>query len=109
MSPDTAAIILGGRHVWNEDAFAALGPRLLLPVANAPLVHYTLAWLRDGGVSRATLCTNRAVSLLHAFLGAGQEHACELYYCVDRLPRGPAGSCDCLRSPRGKGMPMRKP
>ncbi|MEW6251792.1 MAG: NDP-sugar synthase [Planctomycetota bacterium] len=87
-----AGIILGGAHVWKEAAFDSLGPRLLLPVANAPLVGYTLAWLRSGGVRAVVLCANEGVHPLQAALADGHGHGCELFYAVDRVPRGPAGA-----------------
>lgn len=89
-----AGIILGGAHVWREDAAQRLEPRLLLPVANVPLVFYTLRWLRQAGIADVVICVNEAARVLRRQLGDGAEHGLRLHYYVDRLPRGPGG---CLR------------
>ncbi len=85
------AIILGGAHVWREDTLESLCPRLLLPVLNAPLVGYTLAWLRAAGVRQAVICANDATPLARACLSDGADRGMELYYYEDHVPRGPAG------------------
>ena len=89
-----AGIILGGAHVWQEDAARLLEPRLLLPVANVPLVRYTLGWLKRGGIRDVVICVNEAARVLRQQLGDGDEGGLRLHYYVDRMPRGPGG---CLR------------
>ena len=87
---NTAGIILAGAHVWKDDAFDALCPRLLLPIANVPLIFHTLDWLRAGGVTRVVLCINEHSEVVRHTI----DEACddqELDYYVDRVPRGPAG------------------
>lgn len=85
------AIILAGSHVWQEDSLEAVCPRALLPIANSPLIHYTLAWLRAAGVRAATLCSNDAAVPLQDCLLDGAATGVELYYYADHIPRGPAG------------------
>ncbi len=85
------AIILAGTFVWREDAFDGLWPRVLLPVANAPLVSYTLDWLRRAAVTSATICVNDLAGLVVRHLGDGSEQGFDLQYYVDCIPRGPAG------------------
>ena len=87
----TAAIILGGSHVWNEDSLESLCPRLLVPVLNAPLVSYTLNWLRAAGLTRAVICANDATRFVRACFQDGAAQGVELYYYEDYTPRGPAG------------------
>lgn len=87
----TAAIVLAGAHVWQDDSLESLCPRALLPLANVPLLEYVLRWLHEGGVRDVTVCTNelgpRMVDVLEKFGRAGVEW--RIYQ--DRLPRGPAG------------------
>ncbi len=90
----TAGIVLGGAHIWREDTDHGLEPRLLLPVANVPLVSYTLRWLKRGGIRDVVICVNEGLPLLRARLGDGAEAGLRLNYYVDRMPRGPGG---CLR------------
>ncbi|MBK9127285.1 MAG: NDP-sugar synthase [Phycisphaerales bacterium] len=87
----TAAIILGGAQVWGDHSLETVCPRLLLPVANAPLVHYTVEWLRSAGIQSAVLCANHGTRLLRARLGTASTLSLDLQYYEDRLPRGPAG------------------
>ena len=87
-----SAVVLAGTHHWNGSRFERLAPRPLLPVALAPLMSYSLRWLRRGGIRRATICTNaRAVE---AAFADGRELEMELGYSRDAMPRGPAG---CVR------------
>ena len=85
------AIILAGSQAWNEDPFESLGPRLLLPIANNPLFSHIVGWLKEAGVKTVTICTNEAGGLLQHHFGDGRQLGIDLYYCEDRLPRGPAG------------------
>jgi NDP-sugar pyrophosphorylase family protein len=89
-----AGIILAGAHIWRDDAFESLCPRLLLPIANAPLISYTLAWLRSEGITTIAVCANHGSRALQAYLLDGGSEALDLYYYEDRVPRGPAG---CVR------------
>ncbi len=88
-----AAIILAGSHAWSSDDLSMIGPRLLLPVANVPMVEHILAWLRDAAVQRVVFCHNDSDANLWEQLGIGTSQGFEFYYCVDREPRGPAGCC----------------
>ncbi len=89
-SASRAAIIIAGAHVWQDDAFGAVCPRLLLPVANVPLVAHAFRWLQSAGIHRMVLCVNADVSQLQRTLRAGPEEM-QVDYYVDRVPRGPAG------------------
>jgi NDP-sugar pyrophosphorylase family protein len=89
---DLAAVVLAGTHHWTGSRFERLAPRPLLPVALAPLMSYSLRWLRQGGIRRATICTNRRA--VEAAFADGRELEMELGYSRDAMPRGPAG---CVR------------
>jgi NDP-sugar pyrophosphorylase family protein len=89
---DVAAIILGGMHVWREDPFHALGPRLLLPIANEPLLERMLAWLSAARVPSLALAANHGIAAFERYLGDGLARGLDVQYCVDATPRGPAGS-----------------
>lgn len=77
--------------VWEEYSLDAVRPRLLAPLANRPHAHYSLEWLRAGGVGPVTLCLNLSSSEFRAKLGDGSDCGVDLYYFEDRMPRGPAG------------------
>jgi mannose-1-phosphate guanylyltransferase len=84
-------LVLAGSYQWGETAFETLLPRPLVPVALAPLVSYTLEWLRDGGVSDATICANSAGRAVRDHFGDGHKLGMTLGYYEDWSPRGPAG------------------
>jgi NDP-sugar pyrophosphorylase family protein len=91
---DLSAVVLAGTHHWSRSSFEQLAPRPLLPVALAPLISYSLRWLRRGGVRRATICTNGDTRAVQAVLGDGSDLEMELRYYRDATPRGAAG---CVR------------
>jgi len=91
MSVPVAGVILGGAHIWQEDASQCLEPRLLLPVANVPLVQHLLWWLQGAGISEVVLCANEGTRFLRCHLRDGRAWGVRLQYYVDRIPRGPAG------------------
>jgi NDP-sugar pyrophosphorylase family protein len=87
-------VVLAGTYHWSNSSFEDLLPRPLVPVAQAPLVSYALRWLRDGGISRATLCANSASRAVRSYLGGGNRFTISLDYHEDWTPRGAAG---CVR------------
>lgn len=89
-----AAVILAGGHVWRENAIESIAPRLLLRVANVPLVVHVLRWLRRAGIRHITVCANDRPEEARAVLRDGADEDVEIHYFVDRYPRGPGG---CLR------------
>ncbi len=84
-------VVLAGSYYWGEGAFERLLRGPLLPVAQRPLITYPLAWLRDGGVSAATICANSSTPMVEQALGHGAALGMALSYHVDTQPRGPAG------------------
>ncbi len=86
-----AGIVLAGAYPWSDAAFEGLGPRLLLPVAQAPLISYSLRWMGRGGRSRVFVCINEASRGLRERLRDGSDLGLSLEYHEDRSPRGAAG------------------
>jgi NDP-sugar pyrophosphorylase family protein len=89
-----SAVVLAGTHDWSGSSFERLAPRPLVPVALAPLISYSLRWLRKGGIRRATICANGTTRLIEAAFGDGADLEMELSYYHDFTPRGAAG---CVR------------
>src|SRR5688572_19392114 len=89
-----SAVVLAGTHSWSGSSFERLAPRPLVPVALQPLISYSLRWLLQGGIRRATICANGTTRLIRAALGDGGDLDMELSYYLDGTPRGPAG---CVR------------
>jgi lipopolysaccharide/colanic/teichoic acid biosynthesis glycosyltransferase/UTP-glucose-1-phosphate uridylyltransferase len=76
--PETAIILAGGLATFHGFALAPY-PKILLPLANRPLLHYQARVLAEAGVKRLVLCLNCGMSQLVA------EH-------LDSLPN----SLECL-------------
>jgi NDP-sugar pyrophosphorylase family protein len=89
-----SAVVLAGTHPWSGSSFEKLAPRPLVPVALQPLISYSLRWLLQGGIRRATVCANGTTRFIEAALGDGGDLDMELSYYLDGTPRGPAG---CVR------------
>ncbi len=92
-------IVLAGVHSWGNCVLEQVAPRALLPVADRPLVVHVLTWLREAGVSSASICANSDTAALRRALGNGEVWGTALDYYEDVMPRGPAG---CVRDAAGQ-------
>ena len=88
-----AGIVLAGSYESPDNAFSALLPRPLVPIAQAPLVTYALRWLSSAGPEHVTVCRNtRSRSAASAVWPLWTSM--QLSFVEDTTPRGPAG---CVR------------
>ncbi len=87
-------VVLAGVHQWEATTFETALPRPLMPVANWPLICYSLNWLKSGGIREATICANSTSRQIRECLGNGRDLGMSLEYFEDGMPRGPAG---CVR------------
>jgi NDP-sugar pyrophosphorylase family protein len=88
-----AGIVLAGSYEAPDNAFSALLPRPLVPIAQTPLVTYALRWLSSAGPEHIAVCRNThsrsAVSAIWPLWTSMR-----LSFVEDTTPRGPAG---CVR------------
>jgi len=84
-------IVLAGTYQSADSIFSGRVPRPLVPVAQIPVVAHVLRWLRDGAVTRATICSNSGSRAVSISLGDGASMSMQLDYIEDPTPRGPAG------------------
>ncbi len=84
-------VLLAGLNGWSESGLELFCGRPLLPVAGRPLIEYGFNWLRRGGASHVSICTDGYVSAFRRLLSdqAGASPAVEFH--ADILPRGTAG------------------
>lgn len=87
-------VVLAGAYDRGDGPVTPFLRRPLLPLAHTPLICYPLQWLRDGGVTSATICASTATAELRHVLGAGDALGMRLGYYAEDHPRGPAG---CVR------------
>lgn len=92
--PQMAGVVLAGAHAWGGTPLERLLPRPLLPVADSPLIGYSLRALRDSGVREITICANSDTRSVLRTLGDGAAFDLQLAYFEDHDPRGPGG---CIR------------
>lgn len=90
----TSGIVLAGTFPWANSAFDRLSPRPLVPVAQRPLIAFSLSWLQSAGIRSVIVCGNRNSRALQA--NVMQQFAQDLHatYIEDLMPRGAAG---CVR------------
>jgi NDP-sugar pyrophosphorylase family protein len=93
ITPKAHGIVLAGAYPRGQSALEQLAPRPLLPVAQQPLITYALRWMKDGGLSRATICANSEARAVRAHL-SGSATDMRIDYLEDWSPRGAAG---CVR------------
>ena len=91
-------IVLAGTYSSGHSALDDMAPRPLLPVAQQPLIRYSLSWMRAAGVTSATICANSAARAIRTQLGNSVSDL-RLDYIEDWSPRGAAG---CVRD-AGRG------
>lgn len=84
-------IVLAGTYDWKGTSFESLLPRPLLPVAQAPLISYSLRWISAGSSTRIFICLNEASRRLRSRLSDGAALGVRIKYYEDRSPRGAAG------------------
>jgi len=84
-------VVLAGVHQWGGCALDRVLPRPLLPVANRPLVSYSMDWLRAAGVRDLFLCANCHTRLIRKHLCHRPGDEADIDYYEDTMPRGPAG------------------
>jgi NDP-sugar pyrophosphorylase family protein len=87
----SAIVLAGTYHSTDDGCFGAL-PRPLLPVAQIPLIGHVLGWLRNAGITQATICANRWSRAVQGCVGDGSAFSMQIDYVEDQEPRGPAGS-----------------
>jgi NDP-sugar pyrophosphorylase family protein len=86
-------VVLAGAYPTGGTLLDDLAPRPLLPVAQRPLIAYSLRWMKTGGVPSVTVCANSAARAVRSEI-AGTDADMPVDYLEDWTPRGAAG---CVR------------
>ncbi|MCI0407288.1 MAG: sugar transferase [Acidobacteria bacterium] len=87
------AIILAGGSAISNGSLAAVGPKLLLPIANRALVEYLASVLRTAGISHLIISLDLGSSEASARLAENLRDSSLRVECVvQETPRGTGGS-----------------
>jgi NDP-sugar pyrophosphorylase family protein len=89
-------IVLAGAYPRGRSLFDRLLPRPLLPVAQRPIITYSLRWLAEAGVGiqDVTVCANGAARGVRTVLQGATGLPERVTFHEDWMPRGTAG---CVR------------
>lgn len=90
--PDVAIILAGGSGFLN-DASGKTVPKLLLPVANRPLIDYLASALWVAGVRRLVICLDGTSAAAEARISENfRDSSIKVECIVQETPRGTGGS-----------------
>lgn len=90
-STNVGGVVLAGVHQWGGCALDQACPRPLLPIANRPIVTYSIDWLRKSGIRDLSVCANSHTRMIRKHLQGHPWDEMTIDYYEDTMPRGPAG------------------
>jgi mannose-1-phosphate guanylyltransferase/phosphomannomutase len=90
-STNVAGVVLAGVHQWGGSALDQACPRPLLPIANRPIITYSIDWLHKSGIRDLSVCANSHTRMIRKHLHGHPWHEMTIDYYEDTMPRGPAG------------------
>jgi len=77
-------------------------PKALVPVANRPMIHYPLFWLKSRGFSEVIINTHHFGEMLEAELGDGSSQGLKLAYSREEILLGTGGGIGRARKLFGR-------
>lgn len=66
-------------------------PKALLPIAGVPLIEYTLAWLKNYGISDIAINLHHLGGKIKDYLNDGSRFGVKIVYSREKTPLGTAG------------------
>lgn len=91
-----AALIMAGGFGQRMLPLTEQIPKPMLPVADRPLLAWTLQRLRDAGIGRAAISTHHLADRIRDHFGDGVAHGVALTYVHEDAPLGTAGALRLL-------------
>ncbi|MBI4527271.1 MAG: sugar transferase [Deltaproteobacteria bacterium] len=91
--PPRTAVVLAGGLPFAEASLDGVRPKILLPVANRPLISYLGSVLAAAGVNHLIICLNTTTAEAWSSLEQSLGGLCLQLECVvHKIPRGTGGS-----------------
>lgn len=84
------ALILAGGLATRLRPLSLTRPKILFPLANKPLIDYTLRNLRDNGVDTVIMAVNNLADMIIGYLGR-ERFGMEILYSFEAEPLGTGG------------------
>ncbi len=85
LSIDTAVILAAGLGRRLHPLTLVI-PKSMLPIADKPILEYTIEWLRKNGVTDVIICTGYLSSMIEGYFGDGSNLGVNVRYAkADRL------------------------
>jgi len=81
------ALILAGGLATRLRPLSLTRPKILFPLANVPLIDYTLRCLRACGVDTVVMAVNNLADVIMGYLGC-ESFGLEVLYSVEGEPLG---------------------
>lgn len=93
-----AVILAGGRGSRLQPLTGSL-PKVLVPIAGRPLLHYLFDVLRYHGITDIILCTGYAAETIEVWAGDGSRFGVSIRSSREAVPLGTAGAVRNVRYP----------
>jgi mannose-1-phosphate guanylyltransferase len=90
-SPTLKAVILAGGLGTRLRPYTLFVPKPMLPLAEKPLLQYTIEWLRDNGVKDIVISVSYLRKTIEDYFEDGQEFGVNITYYRLAHPIGTAG------------------
>jgi len=87
----TKAMILAAGEGTRLRPLTLETPKVLLPVAGVPLIHYTLTWLRSYGIGEVCINLHHLGNRIKESLGDGSRFGVKIHYSIEESLLGTAG------------------
>ena len=90
-SSNLKAVILAGGLGTRLRPYTLFVPKPMLPLAEKPLLQYTIEWLRDHGVKEIVISVSYLRKSIEDYFDDGREYDVKITYCRLAHPLGTAG------------------
>jgi UDP-N-acetylglucosamine diphosphorylase/glucosamine-1-phosphate N-acetyltransferase len=96
------AIILAGGEGQRLKPFTSLRPKVMLPIANKPILHYVIEALAQAGVRQIILVVGYRRDEIQDYFGSGKKFGVAINYVVQNTQ---VGTADALNQARDMAAP----
>ena len=92
------AIILAGGEGQRLRPFTTLRPKVMLPIANKPILHYVIEALADAGLRHIVLVVGYRREEIQDYFGSGKKFDVDINYVIQKTQVGTADALNQAKS-----------